>query len=114
MPAACSDSPVTACRSLAELFALDPTVRAQVGPVHATIDGAETVSPTPALWIWSSQDRFTPRRFHESTLDASIAAAHEFLSGRLVATTSTVTASHRALRTKDEQEGGIIIPDYMY
>lgn len=104
MPAACAgESP---CRSLADLVALDPSVRAQVGAVHAAIDGVEVASTTPALWIWSSCDRFSPRRFHEGTLDSSIDAAHRFLNANLSAATS--------LRSSDEQEGGIIIPDYMY
>lgn len=110
MPAACSESTAALSRSLDDLVALDPTVRVDVGTIHAAIDSEGTASATPSLWIWSTGNRFTPRRFHESTLDASIAAAHDFLSGHLVA----VTASNRALRIRDEQEGGIIIPDYMY
>lgn len=110
MPAACSDR--TTCRALADLLALDSSARAQVGTVHAAVDGVETVSATPALWVWSAHDRFGPQLFHEPTLDDSIAAACAFLSGRLA--TASNSHNHRALRTQDEQEGGIIIPDYMY
>ncbi|MGC4192281.1 MAG: hypothetical protein QM589_14105 [Thermomicrobiales bacterium] len=104
MPTACPGH-APAC-SLADLVALDPSIRVQIGPVHAAIDGVEVASTTPALWIWSSCNRFTPRWFHEETLEASIAAAHRFLHGRLATATS--------LRASDEREGGIIIPDYMY
>ncbi|MGN6032819.1 MAG: hypothetical protein ACTHQE_14290 [Thermomicrobiales bacterium] len=106
MPPACTgDSPG---RSLADLVARDPSIRVQVGPVHAAIDGVEVASTVPALWVWSTRDRFSPRRFHETTLDASIEAANRFLEDQLV------TARSTSLRASDEQEGGIIIPDYMY
>ena len=108
MPPACpGESPG---HSLADLVALDPSIRAQVGPVHAAIDGVEVASTTPALWVWSTRDRFAPRRFHEGTLAASIEAAHRFLRDRLAPAASATPS----LRTRDEQDGGIIIPDYMY
>ncbi|MGC4106252.1 MAG: hypothetical protein QM753_07830 [Thermomicrobiales bacterium] len=104
MPSACAGEALT--RSLADLVTLEPSIRVQIGTVHAAIDGVEVASTTPALWVWSSRDRFSPRCFHEETLDASIEAAHHFLNARLIGSTS--------LRANDEQEGGIIIPDYMY
>lgn len=112
MPVAASDSTATLSPSLDDLVALDPTICVEVGNVHAAPTGGDAGSGAPSLWIWSTGNRFTPRRFQESTLDASIAAAHTFLSGRFVV--SAASNLHRALRTKDEQEGGIIIPDYMY
>ncbi|HWK81776.1 MAG TPA: hypothetical protein VNP95_13480 [Thermomicrobiales bacterium] len=106
MPPACTGE--APGRSLADLVARDPSIRVQVGPVHAAIDGVEVASTVPALWVWSTRDRFSPCRFHETTLDASIEAAHRFLDAHLVTTHRT------SLRASDEQEGGIIIPDYMY
>jgi hypothetical protein len=105
MPVACPGERPR--RSLADLVTQDPSVRVQVGPVHAAVDGVEVASTTPALWIWSASDRFTPRHFHEATLDASIDAALQFLSMSLI-------PGQTSLRASDEQEGGIIIPDYMY
>ena len=105
MPSACAGAAIGS--PLADLVALDPTIRVQVGPVHAAIDGVEVTSTTPALWVWSARDRFAPRRFHEATLAASIEAAHHFLNAQL-------DGAATSLRANDEQEGGIIIPDYMY
>lgn len=102
-------TPGIANRSLDDLVSLDPTIRVEIGTLHTPGDAT---SSTPSLWIWSTGERFTPRRFQEATLDASIAAAHDFLNDRLIAAPTRLR--HRALRTRDEQEGGIIIPDYMY
>lgn len=96
------------CRSLADLVMRDPTIRVQVGTVHAAIDGVEVASTTPSLWVWSSSGRFAPRRFHEETLDGSVEAAIRFLDSSCRSQTAS------SLRVSDEQEGGIIIPDYMY
>ncbi|MGB3327823.1 MAG: hypothetical protein WBA46_02650 [Thermomicrobiales bacterium] len=106
MPSACTGD--TPCRSLADLVARDPSIRVQIGVVHAAIDGVEVASTTPALWIWSAHDRFAPSRFHEPTLEASIDAANHFLTAHLAGATAT------SLRAADELEGGFIIPDYMY
>ena len=105
-------APGIANRSLDDLVALDPTIRVEIGTPHTPGETMETASRTPSIWIWSTGERFAPQRFQESTFEASVSAAHAFLSDRLAAAAATLR--HRALRTRDEQEGGIIIPDYMY
>lgn len=94
-------------RVAAELVAIDPAVRVMVGAVHAALDREAFASTSPAIWIWSTDNRFPPQLFHESSLEDSLESAQRFLH-------QSYTRSAATQRAADEAEGGIIIPDYMY
>lgn len=90
----------------ADLVTLDPTVRLLLGQVHAALDGNEVVQTTPSLCIWTTDGRIAPTIIHEASLQASVQEAHALITGKLNA--------RRRQRERDEAEGGVIIPDYMY
>ncbi len=94
-------------RIAAELVAIDPAIRVMVGAVHAALDREAFASSSPAIWIWSTDNRFPPKLIHESSLEGSLETAQRFLQ-------KTSTRAVATKRAADEAEGGIIIPDYMY
>lgn len=91
----------------AELVTIDPAVRVMVGAVHAALDREAFASTNPAIWIWTTDNRFPPTLVHESSLESSLETAQRFLR-------KTFTRLATTQRAADEAEGGIIIPDYMY
>jgi hypothetical protein len=94
-------------RVVAELVAIDPAIRVMVGAVHAALDREAFASTSPAIWIWSTDNRFPPKLFHEPSLESSLETAQHFLHQTYMRPAATQRAA-------DEAEGGIIIPDYMY
>ena len=94
-------------RIAAELVAIDPTIRVMVGAVHAALDREAFASTSPAIWIWSTDNRFPPKLIHEPGLEGSLETAQRFLHKAYARPAATK-------RSSDEAEGGIIIPDYMY
>lgn len=91
----------------ADLVTIDPAIRVMVGAVHAALDREAFASTNPAIWIWTTDNRFPPKLVQESSLESSLAAAQRFLH-------KTYTRPAATQRAADEAEGGIIIPDYMY
>ncbi len=94
-------------RAVAALVAIDPAIRVMIGTIHAALDHEAFTSANPAIWIWTTNNRFPPTLFHEANLEQSLEKAHCFLH----------TAGQRPFANKraaDEAEGGFIIPDYMY